>query len=139
MCKDNISIRTIKLCKKEICKPLHMIFVSCMEKGVFPLLWKIANVLPAHKKSDKRSIQNYRPVSLLPFFGKIFERLLYNQMYSFFIEIIISLSLNQSRFRQDDSCINQLISITHETYRSMDQGYKVRGVFLDISKAFDKV
>ena len=81
MCRDNISIRTIKLCKKEICKPLHMIFVSCKEKGVFSLLWKIANVVTAHKKSDKRNIQNYRPVSLLPFFGKIFERLLYNQMY----------------------------------------------------------
>ena len=46
---------------------------------------------------------------------------------------------NQSGFRQGDSCINQLISITHEIYRSMDLGYEVRGLFLDISKAFDKV
>ena len=46
---------------------------------------------------------------------------------------------NQSGFKTGDSCINQLISITHEIYNSFDDGYEVRGVFLDISKAFDKV
>ena len=49
------------------------------------------------------------------------------------------ISSNQSGFKQRDSCINQLLSITHEIYQSLDQGYEVRGVFLDISKAFDKV
>ena len=88
----------IKLCDKEICKPLDMIFVSCMEEAILPLLWKMVNVVPAHKKNDKRSIKNYRPVSLLPIFGKIFERLLYDQMYSFFIENIL-ISLDQSGFR----------------------------------------
>ena len=46
---------------------------------------------------------------------------------------------NQSGFKTGDSCINQLISITHEIYKSFDDGYEVRSVFLDISKAFDKV
>ena len=59
-------------------------------------------------------------------------------MYSFFTENNLS-SLNQSGFRQGDFCINQLISVTHETYQSMYQGYEVRGVFLDISKAFNIV
>ena len=59
-------------------------------------------------------------------------------MYSFFIENNL-ISLNQSGFRQGDFCINQLISVTHETYQSMYQGYEVRGVFLDISKAFNIV
>ena len=49
------------------------------------------------------------------------------------------ISSNQSGFKQGDSCINQLLSITHDIYQSLDQGYEVRGVFLDISKAFDKV
>ena len=95
--QDNISIWMIKLCDKEICKPLHMMFVSCMEEGIFSLLWKMANVVPAHKKNDKRSIKNYCPVSLLPIVGKIFECLLYNQMYCFFIENNL-ISLNQSGF-----------------------------------------
>ena len=59
-------------------------------------------------------------------------------MYSFFIENDL-ISSNQSGFKQGDSCINQLLSITHDIYQSLDQGYEVRGVFLDISKAFDKV
>ena len=61
-------------------------------------------------------------------------------MYSFFIENDL-ISSHQSGFKQGDSCINQLLSITHDIYQSLDQGYEVRGVFLDISKniAFDKV
>ena len=83
-------------------------------------------------------IKNYRPVSLLPIFRKIFGRLIYNEMYSFFIESDL-VSSNQSGFKQEDSCINQILSITHDVYQSLNQGYKVRGVFLDFSKAFDKV
>ena len=49
------------------------------------------------------------------------------------------ISSNQSDFKQGDSCINQLLSIKHDIYQSLDQGYEVRGVFLDISKASDKV
>ena len=59
-------------------------------------------------------------------------------MFSFFIENDL-ISLNQSGFKPGDSCINQLLSITHEIYKSFDDGWEVRGVFLDISKAFDKV
>ena len=90
------------------------------------------------KQDDKQNVKNYRPVSLLQIFGKIFERLIYNEMYSCFIENDL-MSSNQLSFKQGDSCINQVLSITHDIYQSLDQGYEVRGVFLDISKAFDKV
>ena len=59
-------------------------------------------------------------------------------MFEFFIQTNL-ITPNQSGFKTGDSCINQLISITHEIYKSFDDGYEVRGVFLDISKAFDKV
>ena len=59
-------------------------------------------------------------------------------MFSFFIENCL-ISQNQSGFKPWYSCINQLLSITHEIYKSFDDGWEVRGVFLDISKAFDKV
>ena len=86
-------------------------------------------MVPIHKRDDKQNV--YRPVSLLPIFGKIFERLIYNEMYSFFIENDLIFS-NQSGFKQGDSCINQFLSITHDIYQSLGQGYEVRGVFLDI-------
>ena len=98
----------------------------------------MANVVLVHKKSDKQILKNYRPVSLLPICGKVFERLIYNSLFEYFIENDL-ISPNQSGFKPGDSCTNQLISITHEIYQSFDDGFEVRGVFLDISKAFDKV
>ena len=59
-------------------------------------------------------------------------------MFKFFTSNNL-ISPNQSKFRPGDSCINKLLSITHEIYKSFDDGLEVRGVFLDISKAFDKV
>ena len=98
----------------------------------------MANVVPVHKKGDKQSLKNYRPISLLPICGKILERLLYNSMFNFFMENDL-ISQNQSGFKTGDSCVNQLLSITHDIYKAFDDGYEVRAVFLDISKAFDKV
>ena len=77
-------------------------------------------------------------MSLLPICGKIFERLIYNSLFEFFISNKL-ISSNQSGFKPGDSCINQLLSITHEIYKSFDDRYEVRGIFIDISKAFDKV
>ena len=133
-----ISIRMLKICDKSICKPLKLIFQSCIKHGKFPNEWKMANVVPVHKKSDKQILENYRPVSLLPICGKVFERLIYNSLFEYFIQNDL-ISPYQSGFKLGDSCTNQLISITHEIYQSFDDGFEVRGVFLDISKAFDKV
>ena len=97
----------------------------------------MADVIPIHKGEDKQNVENYRPVSLFPSFEQIFERPIYNKMYLLCIENDL-ISLNQSGFKQGDSCINQLLSITHDIYQSLDQGYQVSGAFLDISKGFDK-
>ena len=69
---------------------------------------------------------------MLPICGKILERLLFNEMFNFFIENKL-ISSNQSGFKPGDSCIN------HEIYESFDVGLEVRSVFLDVIKAFDKV
>ena len=63
----------------------------------------MTNVVPIHKQDDRHNVKNYRPVSLLPSFGKIFERLIYNEIYSFFIENGL-VSPNQSGFKQGDTC-----------------------------------
>ena len=63
---------------------------------------------------------------------------MFNEMFNFFIENKL-ISSNQSGFKPGDSCINQLLSITHEMYKSFDVGLEVRSAFLDISKAFHKV
>ena len=106
----------------------------------FPSVWKKSNVIPMHKKRDKQLIKDYRPVSLLPICGKIFERLIFNIVFKFLGNKNL-LNPNQSGFRLSDSCVYQLLSITHEIFSSRDckPSLEVCSVFLDISKAFDKV
>ena len=128
----------VKVCGPSIYKPLEIIFNQCLETGVFPSEWKKGNIVPIHKKGDKQMLQNYCPVLLLPICGKILERLMFNEMFEFFIENKL-ISASQSGFKPGDSCINQLLSITHEIYSFFDEGLELRRAFLDISKTFDKV
>ena len=85
-------------------------------------------------------LKNYRPISLLPICGKVFEKCIYNSLYSY-LESNDILSKSQSGFRKGDSCISQLLAATHEIYSNFDAypSLETRGVFLDISKAFDRV
>ena len=79
-------------------------------------------------------------MSLLPVCSKLFEKVIFDSIFNFMIQNNLMNSC-QSGFRPNDSCINQLISITHNIYRAFDVNLslEVRGVFLDLSKAFDKV
>ena len=120
----------LKVYGPSIHKPLEIIFNQCLEIDVFPSEWKKGNTVPIHKKGDKQILQNYGPMSLLPICGKILERLMFNEMFEFFIENKL-ISSSQSGFKPGDSCINQLLSITHEIYSSFDEGLEVRSVFLD--------
>ena len=85
-------------------------------------------------------LKNYRPVSLLPICGKIFEKLIFNALYSFFEDHKL-FNPCQSGFKKNHSCINQLVSVTNEFFSDFDcnPSLEVQGVFLDLSKAFDKV
>ena len=80
---------------------------------------KKANIVPIHEKGDKQTVINYRLVSLLPNCGKIFERLLYNEMLNFVLENDL-ISQKQSGFRPGDSNINQLLFINHEVLSVFD-------------------
>ena len=137
---DDISIRMIKTCDKSILKPLILLFENSTKSSYYPDIWKKSNIIPVHKKNDKQLVNNYRPISLLPIFGKIFEKIIFNRIYNFLSEENL-LIYNQCGFRPSDSCVNQLLSITHEIFEAFDCNptLEVRSVFLDISKAFHKV
>ena len=80
-------------------------------------------------KNNKQKVKNYRRISLLPVSNKIFERLLCDSMFKFFTENNL-ISQNQSRFKPGDSSTNQLLSITHQIYKSFDDCQEVGFVFL---------
>ena len=137
---DGISIRMIKICDESLLKPLLILFKNSLKFSYYPDIWKKSNIIPAHKKNDKQLLNNYRPISLLPIFGKIFEKIIFNRIYDFLLKEEL-LNPNQSGFRPSDSCINQLLAITHEIFEAFDcnLALEVRSVLLGMSKALDEV
>ena len=108
--------------------------------GEFPDYWKKANVVPVHKKESKNLVENYKPISLLSIFGKIFERVIFKDLFNYFHKNQLFTKC-QAGFLPGDSCILQLLSIVHDVNSSFDYDLTldVRDILLDISKAFDKV
>ena len=105
---DNLIMRMLKLFGDAVCEHSEMIFNQALISGSFSSDWKKANIVPIHKKSDKQTLKNYRPVSLLPICDKIFERLIFNEMLRFFLDNKL-ITTNQSGFKPGDSCINELV------------------------------
>ena len=135
---DELAVRFLKICDNSISKPLYLIFSNCLAKGYFPDIWKMANVIPIHKKNEKNLITNYRLISLLPICGKIFEKIIFDSLHSYIFSNNL-LSDNQSGYRKGDSTVKQLLSIIHEIHSAFDTSHEVRAFFLDISRAFDRV
>ena len=137
---DGISGQMLLLCDDSVVLPLKIIFQNVLNKSIYPDMWKLANVTPIHKKEDKQLVKNYRPISLLPICGKIFEKIIFKNLYSY-LDVNKLLTKNQSGFRPGDSTTNQLLYLVSEIHEAFDDPkcLEVRAVFLDISKAFDKV
>ena len=137
---DGISGHMLLLCDESVVLPFKIIFQSILSTSIYPNMWKLANVTPSFKKGDKQLIENYRPISLLPICGKCFEKIIFNNLYSY-LNVNNLITNNQSGFRPGDSTTNQLVYLTNEIHEAFENPHslEVRAVFLDISKAFDKV
>jgi hypothetical protein len=118
--------------------PLCKLFNISLSLSSFPSEWKLTNVTPVFKNDSPGILKNYRPISLISIVGKVMERCVYKHIYNFLLENRI-ISSNQSGFTPGDSAINQLLYITNEFGKALDDGKKVRAVFCDISKAFHRV
>ncbi len=135
---DLISYRLLKECAHTLAEPFCRLFEKSFVDGIFPTKWKISHIAPVFKKALKHLKENYRPVSLLSCISKIMERVIFNTMYNFF-KINGLLTERNSGFKEKDSTINQLIHLCHKIYQGLDNTRDVCLVFLDVSKAFDKV
>ena len=91
---DGISIRMIKMCAVSIVVLLMIIFNKALTTSVYPDIWKKGNDVPVYKKDSKYLVKNYRPISLLPIFGKIFEKIIYNVLFE---HIIYSNNINNNK------------------------------------------
>ena len=113
---------------------IHHNFNNSVYSSIFPSELKKADIIPIHKKKSKFDIENYRPVSILPVLSKIYERCMFDQMYSYFNQI---LSKHQCGFRQGHSTQHSLLLMVEKLKKSLDNS-GVGGMLLtDLSKAFD--
>jgi hypothetical protein len=135
---DGISPRLLREAGRSIASSLARLFNLSLRTGIFPAIWKQANVLPIFKKDDPGTTTNYRPVSLLSRLSTIFERIVFKHLFNYFREHFL-ISIWQSGFLPGTSTVTQLIELYDQFCKAIDDRKEVRIIFLDISKAFDRV
>ena len=133
---DGISLRLLKFCKLTIIKPLTLIIRQVLNTGIFPEKLKIAKVIPIFKKGDEELFSNYRPISILPAISKIIEKVIYQQIYSFFQQNELFYG-SQYDFRTNHSTEHAALELADRILYSLDLNETPLSIFLDLSKAFD--
>ena len=128
----------MKHCVDSYIEPLTFLVNQSIQQGVFPAELKIARIIPLYKGDDKQLIHNYRPISILPFFSKVFEKIVHKYIVEFLDDNNIVYEY-QFGFRKHHSTSHALIALVERVIKSLDTGKYVVGVFLDLKKAFDTV
>jgi len=135
---DGIPPKLLREAGKSISQSVCKLFNFSLSKTKVPSNWKKSNIVPIFKKDDASIINNYRPISLLSSVSKLMERIIFKYIANFFKDNFV-LTDNQSGFQSGRSTVTQLIELYHQLCKSLEAGKEVRVIFLDISKAFDRV
>lgn len=135
---DGITNYVIKMTSHTAVNYLTNLFNTCMSKGIFPDDLKTANIIPIHKGGDKSNPTNYRPISLLPQFGKLFEKII-KKRFLRFLEVKNIITPQQFGFRKNYSTELAVTDIYNMLLKNMDEKKKTCTIFLDLAKAFDTV
>ena len=135
---DEINVNVVKHVFDIIESPMRHIVSISLKSGNFPDKMKIACVTPIFKKGDKSNVSNYRPISVLPCFSKILERIMYNRLYSYLTQNNL-LYDKQFGFQKQHSTEHALMNSINKIADGFDNNLFTLGVFIDLSKAFDTV
>ena len=135
---DKISTKILLATYKNCIHHLVYFFNLCLQKVTFPNRLKVALIIPIYKAGEKDKFTNYRPISLLPIFSKILEKIVYSYLASYLEEHKI-LHKSQFGFRKQHSTYMPMALIVDEITRALEKNEKVMGLFLDLKKAFDTV
>ena len=131
-------ILIIKKCCGLLCARISKFINSFLNIGIFPDVLKKGCITSIFKKGDFRYLDNYRPVSAVPIFSKIYEKLLYNRLYSFFAANNIIYN-KQFGFRRNHSTSHAVNYAVHRILSEIENRNHVIGIFIDLSKAFDTI
>ena len=136
--QDGISSALLKSFDGEITNVLTLIINQSLSTGIFPDKLKVAKVVPVFKKDDPHQPGNYRPISLLPAISKIFEKVVYKQVYDYMSKNNL-LYKSQYGFRERHSTELAAMEVTDKISKDIDKKKLPLAVFLDFSKAFDTI
>lgn len=123
-------------CASEISIPVSILFRRSIDEGIMPIVWKSAFITPIHKKGSRDCVEHYRPISKLCLLAKVFERIIYNQLYE---SIKSDLSPTQHGFLKQRSTVSNLLLLNDFVTFSMNAGDQVDTIYTDYSKAFDRI
>ena len=135
---DIISSYFLKLATPYIENSLVFMFNTSLETSQFPDSWKNARITPIFKEGDRAERSNYRPISVLPVISRLFEKLVFNQLYEYLVKNKL-IHPGQSGFLKLHSTLTCLLKNTDDWYSGLDTGQMVGTVFIDLKKAFDTV
>ena len=135
---DELSPKQMKTVAFYNIKPLVYLCNISLPKGIFPQELKSANVIPLYKSGNQMIVNNYRPVSVLPVFSKIHEKVVYKRLHGYIVLHNI-LYENQFGFREKHSSYMALITRIDHLSEALERGEAVIGLLLDFSKAFHTV
>ena len=135
---DGIHPKMLFELRKEISEPLSNIFNRSLEESVVPTEWKDAGVTPLFKKGKKSDVQNYRPVSLTCLVCKLLESIIKDVIMAHLVRYEL-IRDSQHGFTKGRSCLTNLLEFFEEVTLNLDEGRPFDVIYLDFSKAFDKV
>ena len=135
---DDIHGKILKNCSRSLSTPLSLLFSLSYNTGSIPKDWKIANIVPVHKKGPKDDVENYRPISLTSLVMKTFERIIKEELL---FRVMPLLDQRQHGFLNDKSCTTNMASFSDSVVLSINdcKTFGVDVVYFDFSKAFDSV
>ena len=135
---DGLSSIQLKYISHDITSILTFIINQSLCTGIFPTTLKIAKISPIFKKGDPHFTDNYRPISLLPIMSKVFEKVVFIQLYDYMTKNKL-LYKSQYGFRKFHSTELAALEFTDKIIFNLDQGKLPLAIYLDLSKAFDTI
>jgi hypothetical protein len=133
---DLMSNKLLKYVKYELAPTITDLINLMIKNGTFPDSLKIAKVIPLFKKDNSHYFENYRPISILPSVSKVFERVIYNQIYKYFTDLNLFYK-NQHGFRAYHSTEFAALQLLDKIIFEMDNNRLPINIYMDLSKAFD--
>lgn len=133
---DGVPTSLLKFCINEIVNPLCYIVNNSLRYGIFPESLKVALVIPLHKKGDQTIIDNYRPISLLSAFSKLFEKVMSNRLMDYMLSNSY-FNIFQHGYLKGRSTQTAVYQFTQKILNALENNDIALGVFLDLSKAYD--